>query len=382
MNSSGKVIIIGGGPGGLAAAIALKRAGFEATVYERAGRVRETGSGLTLWPNAMKALTILGVADAVRSVSLPTAGIAMRAWQGEWLFGVTDSDHLEAASDLSGAALRRADLLDALLQAAGEDAVKFGARCISYTQDGRSVSAYFEDGSQACGSVLVGADGIRSSIRAQMLGKSKLRYAGYTVWRGVTRFKLERSVGVTTMGRGAQFGFFPMKQDRVYWFASINAPEGEQDSPAGPRPRLLECFGNWHEPIKEIIEATDQSSIIRTDIYDQDPLKRWSDGRVTLLGDAAHPATPTMGQGACQAIEDAVVLAACLSANPDPAQALKDYEGRRMKRTGAITMQSRRMGEMGRWKNPLACWLRDRLIKSIPNRARLRQLNEMFRFEV
>jgi 2-polyprenyl-6-methoxyphenol hydroxylase-like FAD-dependent oxidoreductase len=330
----------------------------------------------------MKALTILGVADAVRSVSLPTAGIAMRAWRGEWLFDVMPSDRLEAASDLSGAAMRRSDLLDALLEALGKDTVRFGARCVGYTQDGGRVTAYFDDGSQACGSVLVGADGIRSSIRAQMLGKTKLRYAGYAVWRGVARFKLDRNVGVTTMGRGAQFGFFPMRQDRVYWFASMNAPEGEQDSPAGPRPRLLECFGNWHEPIKEIIEATDQSSIIRTDIYDQDPLSRWSDGRVTLLGDAAHPATPTMGQGACQAIEDAVVLAACLGANPNAAQALKAYEGRRMKRTGAITMQSRRMGEMGRWKNPLACWLRDRLIKNIPNRARLRQLGEMFRFDV
>ncbi len=382
MRDSSNAIIIGGGPGGLAAAIALERAGFETTVYERASDARDTGSGLTLWPNAMKALAILGVAEAVRSIGLPTEGIAMRTWRGESLFDVTPPDRLESAPDLSGIALRRADLIDALSQSLGKNRVKFGARFAGYSQDDQRVTASFEDGSQASGAVLIGADGIRSATRTQMLGKMKLRYAGFTVWRGIANFKLDLSVGVTTMGRGAQFGLFPLRNDSVYWFASMNAPEGEQDPPAGPRRRLLEFFGGWHKPIKEVIEATDQSCIIRTDIYDHAPFSRWSDGRVTLLGDAAHPATPTLGQGACQAIEDAVVLAACLSAEPDTATALKTYEGRRMSRTGEITTQSRRIGQMGQWKNPLACWFRNMMIKSIPNRVRIRQLSDMFRFEI
>jgi 2-polyprenyl-6-methoxyphenol hydroxylase-like FAD-dependent oxidoreductase len=144
---------------------------------------------------------------------------------------------------------------------------------------------------------------------------------------------------------------------------------------------LLERFRGWHEPINSIIEATDESSILRNDIYDQDPLRKWSDGRVTLLGDAAHPAIPTLGQGACQAIEDAVVLAACLRRESNVVRALKSYESLRMKRTSSITLESRRMGRMGQWKSPLVCWLRDKLIQRTPDRIRTRQLNRLFQFE-
>jgi len=381
MSSGSKAIIIGGGPGGLAAAIALRRAGFDTVVYERGGQRLEVGSGLTLWPNAMKALGSLAIAEAVWSVSLPTAGIAMRSWRGELLFDIKPANPSEASSDLYGAALQRAELLNVFLEALGEGVVKFGARYTGYSQDDRNVTAFFEDGSQARGSILVGADGIGSLIRGQMLGNTKLRYAGFTVWRGVAEFKLSQNVGVTTMGRGAQFGLFPMRGNKVYWFASANAPEGERGPSTGTKGELIERFGDWHEPIKEVIESTNQSCIIRTDIYDHDPLTRWSEGRVTLLGDAAHAATPNLGQGACQAIEDAVVLATCLGEAPDVVAALKAYESRRMKRTSAITMQSRRLGQMGRWKNPLACWIRDKLIKSTPDRVRLQQLGDMFRFE-
>jgi 2-polyprenyl-6-methoxyphenol hydroxylase-like FAD-dependent oxidoreductase len=173
-----------------------------------------------------------------------------------------------------------------------------------------------------------------------------------------------------------------MTSNRVYWFASANAPEGKRDWKVSRKAELLQRFRTWHEPISEAIEATEEECIIRTDIYDHDPLKRWSYGRVTLLGDAAHPATPTLGQGACQAIEDAVTLATCLGETENIPLALRRYESQRARRTGRITLQSRRFGEMGRWKNPLICWVRDRLIEGIPESVRLRQLNETFRFEI
>ncbi len=383
MTARGKrAIIVGGGPGGLVAAIALSQTGCTPAVYERASEVRETGSGLTLWPNAMKALDRLGLVAALRSVSLPSAGIAMRSWRGGLLFDVTPPEQLENLFGVNGIAVHRAELLDVLLQVLDRDVVFPGARCVGFKQDERGVTAFFADGSEADGDFLIGADGIKSAIRTQLFGQTKLRYAGFTVWRGVAEFALEEQVGLTTMGRGAQFGLFPMTRGRVYWFASVNAAEGDQDWAMGRKRELLERFRGWHTPIEALIEATAEAAILRNDIYDHEPLKRWSEGRVTLLGDAAHPATPNMGQGACQAIEDAVVLATCLRESQEIAAALKAYESRRRGRTSAITMQSRRMGQMGRWKNPLTCWLRDQLIKLMPEQIRLRQLSGLFRFEV
>jgi 2-polyprenyl-6-methoxyphenol hydroxylase-like FAD-dependent oxidoreductase len=375
-------MVIGAGPGGLAAAIALRRCGFDAAVYERAAVMRELGSGLTLWPNAMKALDGLGLNAALRSVGLPSAGIAMRSWRGELLFDVMPSVQSENRFGVSGIAVHRAELIDVLLEVLGRDVVTLNARCVGYEQGEKGVTALFSDGTQARGDLLIGADGIKSAIRTQLFGPTKLRYAGFTVWRGVAQFALAEKVGLTTMGRGAQFGLFPMTRGRVYWFASVNAAEAEKDWATGRKRELLERFRGWHEPVEAVIGATPESSILRNDIFDHDPLGRWSEGRVTLLGDAAHPSTPNMGQGACQAIEDAVVLANCLRGSQEVAAAFKAYEARRIRRTSAITMQSRRLGQMGRWKNPLACWLRDKLIKSVPEQMRLRQLSGVFRFEV
>ena len=380
----GKALVIGGGPGGLTAAIALRRAGVEAHVYERAREGGEAGSGLTLWPNAMKALGMVGLAERVREISLPSGGIGMRSWRGEPLFDVKEGVELfESLFGVSGAAVHRAELLDVLLEALGPEALHRGMRCTGLRQDAQGVTALFEGGAEARGDLLIGADGIRSAVRAQLFGCGKPRYAGFTVWRGVADYELESGVALTTMGRGEQFGLFPMTRGRVYWFASANAPEGERDWPSGRRRELLARFEGWHHPIAEVIESTGEEDILRNDIYDREPLKGWSIGRATLLGDAAHPSTPNLGQGACQAIEDAVVLAECLSATDARGVevALAAYEGRRLGRANSMLLQSRRLGELGRWKNPLACWLRDRLIKITPERVRLKQLRWMFEFE-
>ncbi|BAY91337.1 monooxygenase FAD-binding protein [Microchaete diplosiphon NIES-3275] len=375
---SKRAMIIGAGPGGLTAAIALSQAGFEPVIYEQANEMREIGSGLTLWPNAMCALEQLGLAEAVQAVSLPFSGIAMRSWRGELLFDVVHQP--EENFGVYGVAIHRAELLNVLLGALNRTAITFGTRCISYHQDDQQVSAIFDRGLEVSGDILIGADGIKSVIRAQLFKATPLQYAGYTVWRGVTQFKLGNLIGLTSLGRGAQFGLFPMTQDRVYWFACANALAGDLDWDVGRKQELLERFRDWHEPIAAVIAATDESAILRNDIYDLDPLEQWSDKRVVLLGDAAHPATPNLGQGVCQAIEDAVVLKNCLQAVPEIALALKAYESRRIPRTSEIVMQSRRMGQMGQWNNPILCWLRNQLIKRTPELVRFQQLSKIFSF--
>jgi len=379
-----RVLVIGAGPGGLTTAIALRRAGFDARVFERADGSGEHGSGLTLWPNALKAFAALGLDGEIRAIGTPTGSIAMRNWRGARLFRVKDSGGVTRdALDASGLALHRAEFVSVLLRALGDGAVAFGASCSGFRQSGSGVTAIFADGAEVEGDVLVGADGLNSTIRAQLFGGGKARYAGYTVWRGVADATLGEEVGTTTMGRASQFGFFPMSRGRVYWFASASAPEGQKDGEAGRKVEVLGRFGDWHSPVGALIRATPEAEILRNDVYDRESLKRWSVGRVTLLGDAAHPSTPDLGQGACQAIEDAVVLAGCLrERGGEPAAALEDYETRRRPRANAMSRQARRIGRMGRWKNPLACWLRDKMIEKTPESVRLRHLKWMFDFKL
>ena len=169
--------------------------------------------------------------------------------------------------------------------------------------------------------LLIGADGIHSRVREIMLGKIRCNTAGYTAWRGVAPAPAKEFKAGETWGKGQRFGFVPLNRDRVYWFATANRPENENAHPAERQAELLDKFGGWHYPIRELLETTPTGTILRNDIYDLPPLEAWTVGRVTLLGDAAHAMTPNLGQGACQAIEDGVVLAGCLAKFEDILQA-------------------------------------------------------------
>src|SRR5437588_2256134 len=166
-----------------------------------------------------------------------------------------------------------------------------------------------------------------------------------------------------TWGRGRRFGIVPMTAGRVYWFATSNAAEGGRDPHGKTRQALLQLFQGWHEPVEALIAAASENSILRNDIYDIDPLASYVQGRVSLLGDAAHPMTPNLGQGACQAIEDAVVLAACLATANDIKDALQEYDNRRVRRTARVVLQSRLAGDFCQLESPVTCTLRNWMLK-------------------
>jgi 2-polyprenyl-6-methoxyphenol hydroxylase-like FAD-dependent oxidoreductase len=213
-----------------------------------------------------------------------------------------------------------------------------------------------------------------------MTGDAGLLYSGYVAWRAAVPFTLESDHWWESWGRGARFGAGGLLGERVYWYATANAPDGTPDAPGGRKAELLHRFQGWHHPIRALLERTEESAILRNDLHDHDPLRRWSAGRVTLLGDAAHPTTPNLGQGACMAIEDAVVLARCLKETGDLAAALAAYEARRKPRTSAITLRSRRLGRIAQWEHPAACALRDGLLRRLPPRLRLRELQWLCAF--
>jgi 2-polyprenyl-6-methoxyphenol hydroxylase-like FAD-dependent oxidoreductase len=376
-----RVIVVGAGIGGLATAIALRRAGLEAAVFERAGELREIGAGISLWANAMKALKKIGLYEAVRSAGRPLRpGGELRSSTGEVFHEVSAAAMEEGFGDVS-VAVHRADLQEVLLGALEpRDAVRLGIDFRGFEQDGDGIVACFADGREERGDLLVGADGLRSTVRARLLGDGPPRYAGYTAWRGVVELEddpVPGRAGFEAWGRGGRFGLVKLGRGRAYWFATKNAPEGEEEA-AGRKGELLARFGGWHEPIPAVINATGESEIHHDGVYYREPVKRWSEGRVTLLGDAAHPMTPDLGQGACQAIEDAVTLGACLAKEGDVETALKFYEAQRAERTAYVVRRSRRLGRLGQLENPLACGLRDAVLKALPRcLLKSRQLKDL-----
>lgn len=361
------VIIIGGGVGGLCTAIALQKIGIEATVYERAGTFGDVGSGLSLWANAISALRRLGPADGVIAAGAKIHHGQIRTRTGK-ILAQTGPGELEKMFGEPSIVIHRTALHQVLLDALPPETVRTGATCTGLEQDREGVTAYFAGGRQARADVIVGADGVRSAIRRQLFPAIELRYAGYTAWRGVVQTGDEIALGITSesWGCGNRFGILRLDAERVYWFATANSAPGKTYGAEERKSLLQGIFQEWHHPVAHLIEQTPAASILHNDIYDVQPMARWSKGRVTLLGDAAHPTTPNMGQGACMAIESADVLAQCLSQNDDVETALAEYERRRRPRTARITNQSWQIGRVGQLENGLACTLRNALFRLMP----------------
>jgi 2-polyprenyl-6-methoxyphenol hydroxylase-like FAD-dependent oxidoreductase len=313
----------------------------------------------------------------LRQITVPLGSSHLRTWRGEVLVDLP----LQEAMQRSGArtlAVHRAELQAALEQALEPGCLHTNKRAVGFEQDKEGVRVRFAQGEAMQADVLVGADGLHSVIRTQLVGAARPRYAGYTAWRGVTSFPLGQRDAQTTFetwGAGKRFGMIPLTRGRICWFAVANAPEGARvEEPEQEKQKVLELVSSCHAPAQAVIAATKASAILRTDLYDRPPLSSWSQGRVTLVGDAAHPMTPNLGQGACQAIEDALMLAACLSSEPTIHAALRRYEALRMRRANTIVRRSWQQGRIAQWEQPLLVNTRDRLLRLIPPHLLLKQL--------
>jgi 2-polyprenyl-6-methoxyphenol hydroxylase-like FAD-dependent oxidoreductase len=368
-----RAVVVGAGIGGLAAAIALERAGVEPVVLERAPELKEAGFGLVLTANAVAALRALGLRDGVAARGTRIRRAEIRNPRGELL---TLIDYEALAWETYG--MLRSEFQQAMLERVPRDWLRLGTTCLGASEDGRVV---LEPAEVLAGDVVVGADGIRSTVRRSLFGEEPLRYGGHRAWRAATVLDDERTRDrfVEVWGVGGGFGFGPAGPGRVYWYCFEVVPEGAP-TPERPREEFLRRYGGWFQPIPALIEATDPNAIEATFTYDRRPRRGWGRGRVTLLGDAAHPMKPNIGQGAAQALEDAVVIGSCLEATTDPDGALRAYERRRMRRASAVVRASRQTGRVAEVRSARAARARDAIMKALPDRVALAQQRRIAEF--
>lgn len=341
-----RAIIIGAGIGGLAAAVALRRIGVEALVLEQAPVIREAGAGLSIWSNAVNALRELGLEGSVMTCASVIEHNSVQTLSGH-LIARSELGLLSSTAGAPCICIHRAALQRILLDALPAASVRTGARCAGHEDS----TAILEGGERIEADFLVAADGIYSVIRDALHGSAPPRYAGYSCWRGIRSDNgvLPPRSTLLAMGAGSQFGLWHCGAGQLYWFLTKNGPPGTMQTKAEA---TALCRG-WAAPIRETVAGTPENAILHNDIVDRAPLRGWwGRGRVTLLGDAAHASTPNLGQGACQALEDAVILAHCISEAGPVGAALRKYEQLRITRTTSIIRNSYQAGKILQLDSP------------------------------
>ncbi|QJX47737.1 NAD(P)-binding protein [Hymenobacter taeanensis] len=363
-------LIVGAGIGGLTTAHALLGLGHTVRVYEATPELRETGAGVVIGANAMRALHQLGLHDAVRAHGTPVLYLNLLDQQGR-LLQAADTSAFTQKLGFDNVGIHRVALQQELLRHLPAGTVVLGKPFERFEEAPTGLTVHFTDGTTATADFLIGTDGLRSRVRRQLLPETAPRYAGYTCWRAIvdaSRLQLPLGESAEIWGeKGRRFGYVPVGGGRVYWFACLNSPE-----PQNPRYRayrvtdLQQEFARFPAPVPALLSLTRPDQLLWNDILDLKPLRHLAYGRVLLLGDAGHATTPNMGQGAGMALEDAAELATCLAATSSPVAAFRRFEQRRLPRTTRIVQTSWRLGQVGQWENPLLTGLRNSIMRLLP----------------
>lgn len=379
------IAIIGAGIGGLSAAIALQQIGRKVRVFERAFELKEMGAGIVLSANAIKAMDKLGIADQVRQAGSPVKKAEIRTPDGQLLVNMPVHKQAERYGTYSYL-IYRPDLQRILYEKLESDTLVLGKKFSRLKQERENITSFFEDGEIVKSDILIGADGVHSRVRQNIGEASELRYSGFTAFRGIShfeddRFPAELGGGFEAWGNGKRFGFSHLGKGRVFWFAAINTPQGKLL--AAPKKKLLALeFKSWWGPISDVINSTDEEKILVHEIFDRKPIKKWHKGRVTLLGDAAHPMLPNLGQGGAQAMEDALIFAKYLERFPqDIEQAWSLYEQARIPRVTKIVKGSRMMARMMQLENPIAIKVRNQFLRKVPDELKIKRLDWILGYE-
>jgi salicylate hydroxylase len=363
-----RVAVIGGGIGGCTAAHALLQKGFDVHVYEAQPELKEIGAGVALGPNGMKALRSLGLEQAVRDVGYQGDYQYLLSWQSGRVISKNARSDAEKRYGAAGCSVHRADLLDVLSAHLPREVLSLGARGAEVDTHGNVAWARFKDGTEIEADAIIGADGIHSAVRASLFGADAPRFTGKICYRSV--IPVDGVPGGPPEHNGTWLGpHGAIVIYRVRRGELINVVAHHDDDTYKHESWITECdrqepiqrYGKWHESLKRLFSAS--QIWYKWALYDRDPIPQWSKGRVTVLGDAAHPMLPYLGQGACQAMEDGCVLAMALEALPDDVEgALRLYERSRRPRASQVVLEARARGVDNHLVSPLAALKRDALI--------------------
>ncbi|MFH9660187.1 FAD-dependent monooxygenase [Streptomyces sp. NPDC017248] len=379
-----KALVIGAGIGGLTAAAALRNAGWEVEVYERAAELRAAGSGLSVMSNAIGALRSIGLDLNLEKRGQVLESYHVRTPRGR-LIREFPFPSIIRRLGVPSVLITRSALQQALLEATDGVSVNLGVTAREFVTDPVSgaVTVRFTDGREAHGDVLIGADGFQSAIRRQLVGPEKSRDSGYIVWLALTPFSHPRfTPGSVThyWGSGQRFGLVDMGGGTLYWWGTKNMPTARSHNWRGGKEEVARAFAGWADEVEQAIAVTPEADILAVPSRDRVFLERWGQGPVTLLGDAAHPMLTSLGQGSGMAIEDAAVLSHRLRDATDIPAALRAYEDDRRERTRAMVAASRSVSDFEQSENPVRRPVRDAYFRFMPDRKLTATLEQALTF--
>lgn len=361
-----KIAIIGAGIAGLTAAIMLEQQGYQTAIFEASPAVRGIGAGLGLASNGIKAFNYLGLDKEVMAISNPLTGFTINDAQRKSIFSI-DTDRIKRHFKADNYAVDRGNLHQLLSKKIVPSKIHPLKKLTHLESKSDHVIVRFSDKTEEWFHFVIGADGVHSQVRQNLIPESIPRYTGYWCWRGIVNHSLKNPHQTEAVwAKKGRFGYTPLSKNKVYWFSCINAPK-KSNIPQYELPELKENFKNYYPLVSHLLDKSHNDQLIRGPILDIDPITQYHFNRVLLIGDAAHAATPNMGQGACLAIEDVAVLQDELQQGHTLQKASKNFESRRLNRTHYIMKNSRKAGKIAQIENGFINTFRNSLFRILPD---------------
>ena len=374
MTEKKKIAIIGGGIAGLTFARSLKSKEYEIHIFEKKDQFGEIGAAISVFPNALCVMDELGLLNSILESSGQFKTVYLKTDKGTIL------SKSEPKSDYPVICIHRAVLHSILLEDIDAKLYQnYALKDLFHLENGQ-VNLLFENGDTQVFDAVIGADGVHSVVRKHIINDGDPIFRGYNIWRGVVKTNFDIGYGSETFGKGQRVGIVPIKDGVYGWWATCNEAYMQDDKPETTKEKLNRLFGDWHYPIADLINNTEH--ILKNSLIDRKPQKGWTKGNVTLLGDAAHPTTPNLGQGGCMAIEGAYILAKSIEKYGLTKKAFERYEELQYPRSENIVNESLKLGKMGQIENPILIFLRNTAFKLMPSNVAMKLIDKYFSYRV